>query len=122
MTGATNGQGMMPANGILNFNEGLTTVTQTVFDMAGNATQCVFTVSLTGVAKPHFVLPGISVECGSGQQVINVTVFDFKNVNGFAIEVNFDNSVVSIDSVKFNPLLGPCRFRGRGLAAIKPLG
>ena len=108
MTGATTGQGMMPANGTLNFNEGLTTVTQTVFDMAGNETQCTFTVSLTGVAKPNFILPGFSVECGTGQTVIDLTVTDFKNVASLDLFIDYLSTVFTIDSIGgFNSATGP---------------
>ncbi len=108
LANATTGSGTMPADGTLSFNEGTTTVTQTVFDVAGNFTQCTFTVTLTGTAKPKFILPGISAECGPGQIEIDLTVTDFKNVADLDLFVGFLNNVLSIDAVGgFNPAMGP---------------
>jgi hypothetical protein len=75
LTGATTGTGTGPVNGTT-FNVGVTTVTYTVTDLAGNFATCSFTVTINDDVPPTFITcPGdITVSNDPGECFANVTV------------------------------------------------
>ena len=63
LLGATTGSGLNDASGT-NFNLGLTTVTYTVTDSAGNTDSCSFTVTVNDNVNPTISCPGnVTIEC-----------------------------------------------------------
>jgi len=57
LTGATTGSGLNDASGLV-FNTGTTTVTYTIYDIAGNSNTCSFTITVTDNINPVITCPG----------------------------------------------------------------
>lgn len=83
LTGATTGAGLIDASGTL-FNEGVTTVTYTIVDGAGNRDSCDFTVTVNDIENPV-------ITCRLDTTVDNNSGACFATVNGLAPQLVGDN-------------------------------
>ncbi|MNU73490.1 HYR domain protein [compost metagenome] len=87
LTGATSGTGISP-NGVV-FNQGITTVTWTAVDIAGNQAQCQFTVTVTDDENPVMVnCPGSISQNSDAEQcgaIVNWVVPSFTDNCGATI-------------------------------------
>ncbi len=91
LTGATTGSGLTDASGNT-FNLGITTVTYTVTDLAGNTATCFFTVTVVDAEVPTITCPG---NAGVGNDIGLCSAI----VNGLAPTATGDNC--GIDSVSY---------------------
>ncbi|MCB9306337.1 MAG: HYR domain-containing protein [Lewinellaceae bacterium] len=98
-TGATTGQGTGNANGT--YNPGVTTVTYTATDQAGNTSTCSFTVTVNAAGLLTLMLDTVAVDCqGAGSQIaVNLTVENWDDIVGLQFSVNWDQTVLQFDTV-----------------------
>lgn len=98
-SGATNAQGQGNANGT--YNPGVTTVTYTATDQAGNTSTCSFTVTVNAAGALTLLIDTVSVDCqGAGAQIaVNVRVRNWDNIVGLQFSVNWDQTAIDFDTV-----------------------
>lgn len=92
LSGATSGSGDDDASGT-EFNAGVTTVTYTATDLAGNESECSFTVTVN-VEIPvsdtiTLVITTGVADCGN-EVSLDVQVFNFNDVRGVQFSINWD--------------------------------
>ena len=98
-TGATPGQGSGDANGL--FNPGVTTVTYTATDQAGNTSTCSFSVTVNANGALTLLIDTVGVDCqGAGAQIaVNLFVENWEDIVGLQFNVNWDQTVLQFDTV-----------------------
>ncbi len=101
--GATTGSGSGSANGL--YNPGLTTVTYTATDVAGNTSACTFTVTVNAAGILTLLADSVEVDCqASGQVGINIFVENWDDIKGLQFDLTWDETVLGYGSVgNFNP-------------------
>ncbi|MBV6443508.1 MAG: hypothetical protein EPGJADBJ_05279 [Saprospiraceae bacterium] len=97
-TGATSGSGTGNANGT--YNPGVTTVTYTATDAAGNTSTCSFTVTVNAAGILTLLLDSVQVDCqsGGGQVAVNVSVENWDDIFGLQFQVEWDETVLQFDT------------------------
>ncbi|MBX2892773.1 MAG: HYR domain-containing protein [Saprospiraceae bacterium] len=106
-TGATTGSGTGNANGI--YNPGVTTVTYTATDVAGNTSTCSFTVTVNAPGILTLLIDTVAVDCQGGpdQIAVNLFVENWNDIVGLQFQVGWDPAVLQYSTVNnFNPALG----------------
>lgn len=98
-SGATSGTGAGNANG--NYNPGVTTVTYTATDAAGNTSTCSFLITVSAPDVLTLILDSVQVDCqANGAQVaVNVSVENWDDIVGLQFQVEWDETVLQYDTV-----------------------
>ena len=99
-TGATTGTGTGNANGT--YEAGSTTVTYTATDASGNTSTCSFLVFVDAGTPVLLTLDSVETDCaGTIQQniAVNLTVENFKDLIGLQFSVQWDNTVLGLDTI-----------------------
>ncbi len=120
---ATTGSGSNDASGTV-FNEGITTVTYTATDDAGNMTNCNFTVEVQDTSTTDSGLltftPVINYDCTSDTITIDIIVTNFDSVTSMQFTIQWDTAVIDyISNTSFLPSFPPNpTFTDEGLLVI----
>ncbi|MCB0523626.1 MAG: HYR domain-containing protein [Lewinellaceae bacterium] len=95
-TGATGNSGMGNADG--DYNSGVTTVTYTAEDGAGNTSTCSFTVTVNADAPIILHLDSVQVDCQASNDTIKycITVENFTNTIGLQFGLEWDTAVLHL--------------------------
>jgi gliding motility-associated-like protein len=104
-TGATSGSGTGNANGL--YNPGVTTVTYTATDAAGNTSTCSFSVTVNSAGILTLLIDSVQADCqGAGLVQVDVFVENWDDIFGLQFSVEWDETVLGFDNVgNFNPSL-----------------
>ncbi|HRI58266.1 MAG TPA: HYR domain-containing protein [Saprospiraceae bacterium] len=103
-TGATSGSGTGNANG--SYNPGVTTVTYTATDAAGNTSTCAFTVTVNAAGLLTLLIDSVEVDCqtSGGQVAVDIFVENWDDIFGLQFQVEWDETVLQFDTFNnFNP-------------------
>ncbi|TVR86396.1 MAG: HYR domain-containing protein [Saprospirales bacterium] len=104
ISGASSGTGSNDASGT-EFNVGVSTVTYTIADFAGNTAECSFTVTVNQAVPVsdtvHLVLTSGAADCGN-TVTLDVEVYNFNDVLGTQFSINFDDENFSFVSGSLN--------------------
>ncbi|MEM6317061.1 MAG: HYR domain-containing protein [Bacteroidota bacterium] len=98
LSGATTGSGIGFATG-QTFNIGTTTLTYIATDGGGNTDSCTTTVILTAPNAIQVNVVPEPANCGDETYKIDITVDSFTNVLGLQFSVNWDETILSYDSI-----------------------
>ena len=94
-TGSTNTTGNGPANG--NYSAGLTTVTYTASDAAGNTVTCSFTVTVNADTPVELSTGSFVTDCNGPDTITTcVTVNGFADIIGVQFNLNWDETVLKL--------------------------
>lgn len=98
-TGATSSQGQGNANGT--YNPGVSTVTYTATDQAGNTSTCSFTVTVNASGLLTLSIDTISVDCqGVGAQIaVNMYVENWADIVGLQFSLSWNQAVLEFDTI-----------------------
>ena len=88
------------------FPVGMTTVTYTATDGAGNATTCSFVVTVVEDPPPPgsfaFIINDQEVECPTASILVPVSVQDFNNIGSFQFGIIWDETILNYQGVMDN--------------------
>ncbi|RMG96596.1 MAG: HYR domain-containing protein, partial [Chloroflexi bacterium] len=100
LSGATTGSGNNDASG-QTFNLGVTTVTYTATDDAGNTASCSFTVTVQQATVPGaltLIAGGGDAECDASNFMYPIQVENFTDITSLQFSINWDPAVLSYNS------------------------
>jgi len=93
--GSTNRTGNGAANG--DYSAGLTTVTYTASDAAGNTTTCSFTVTVNADTPVELNMGSVVTDCNGSDTITTcVTLNGFTDIIGVQFNLNWDESVLKL--------------------------
>lgn len=97
-SGATSGSGSGNANGT--YNPGVTSVTYTATDAAGNTSTCSFSVTVNAPGVLTLLIDTVAVDCQSsgGQISVDVFVTNWDDIFGLQFQVQWDEAVLQFDT------------------------
>ncbi|HFA50560.1 MAG TPA: HYR domain-containing protein [Bacteroidetes bacterium] len=112
LTGATTGNGLNNASSSssgISFKPGMTTVTYTVTDDAGNSSPCQFEVNVEiemfNPTDPRFYLTIDTLNCGDMTASISLGVINFNDVASFQFPIGWNTSEVTFNNLTINNLV-----------------
>jgi gliding motility-associated-like protein len=106
-TGATTGSGNGNADGT--YNPGVTTVTYTATDAAGNISTCSFLVTVDAPGVLTLLIDSVEVDCQSSGDTVAVNLFveNWDDIVGLQFDVSWDETVLGFVSIgNLNATLG----------------